>query len=260
MGVSIHATAIVEKGAFLGNDVNIGPYSFVGKDVVLGDRTKIYSHAVLKGHTSLGNDCTVWPFATLGTEPQDLKYQGEESLLVCGDENSFREYCNVSIGTALGSGKTSIGSRNLFMIHTHIAHDCVVGNSCVFANGVSLGGHVVVGDYVILGGHSAFHQFTNIGSYSISGGGSVVVQDVLPCSVVQGNHAKPFGINKIGLERNSFSQEMIASVRKMYKIIYRSHFTLEESICEIHKNIPPSKPRDLILNFLSSPSARGLVR
>lgn len=259
MGVSIHATAIVEKGAYFGNDVNIGPYSFVGKDVVLGDRTRVHSHAVLKGHTSLGSDCLVWPFATLGTEPQDLKYGGEESLLVCGDKNSFREYCNISTGTAAGSGKTVVGSGNLFMIHTHVAHDCEVGNSCVFANGVSLGGHVTVGDYAILGGHSAFHQFTHIGSYSISGGGSVVVQDVLPYSVVQGNHAKPFGVNKVGLERHDFSKESIAQVRKMYKIIYRSRNTLEESIREI-KALPPSEPKKLILNFLTSPSARGLIR
>ena len=260
MGVSIHATAIVEKGAFLGSDVTVGPYSFIGKKVVLGDRTKILSHSVVIGKTTLGEECTVWPFASLGSDPQDLKYKGEDTSLVCGDRNRFREYCNVSTGTDSGDGITVIGEDNLFMINTHIAHDCHVGSSCVFANGVSLGGHVIVGDHVTLGGHSAFHQFTNIGSYAISAGGSVVVQDVLPCSIVHGNHAKPSGVNMIGLSRNNFSPDSIKFVRRMYKIIFRSKMTVEESTDKILESVPPSDARSLILDFLGRPSSRGLAR
>lgn len=260
MGVSIHSTAIVEKGAYLGCDTSVGAYSFIGKKVIIGDRTQVLSHAVLTGRTNLGADCKVWPFASIGSNPQDLKYKGEDSLLVCGDKNFFREYCNISTGTAQGGNKTVVGSGNLFMINTHIAHDCVVGDSCVFANNVSLAGHIVVGDSVVLGGHSAYHQFINIGSYSISAGGSVVVQDILPCSIVHGNHAKPSGINVIGLTRNSFSREVIDSVKKMYKIIYRSQMTLERATQEITQTIPSSQIKTLILNFLMSPSLRGLAR
>lgn len=260
MGVSIHATAIVEKGAYLGEDVVVGPYSFVGSKVTLGDRVKILSHGVISGKTSIGSDSTIWPFATLGAEPQDLKYDGEETALICGSHNRFREYCNISIGTESGSGSTVVGSNNLFMINTHIAHDCHVGSHCVFANGVSLGGHVIVGDHVVLGGHSAFHQFTHVGSYSISGGGSVVVQDVLPFAMVQGNHAKPTGVNVVGLMRKDFSRDAIKSIRAMYKLIFRSSLTLDESVKKIEVSIPSSPMKALVLDFIERPNSRGLAR
>ena len=260
MGVSIHATAIVEKGAKLGHNVEVGPYAFIGKNVTLGDETKVFSHALITGHTKLGKRCTVWSFATIGSIPQDLKYKGEASELICGDDNKFREYCNISTGTEEGGAKTLIGNNNLFMVNTHVAHDCTIGNSCILANGVSLGGHITLGDHINIGGHSACHQFIHMGSYSIIGGGSIVVQDVPPCSIVHGNHAKPYGINIIGLKRNLFPKEEIQRAREIYKLIYRSELTVENSIKNIQSKIPPSQTKNLFIHFLENRSERGIVR
>ena len=260
MGVSIHATAIVEKGAELGHNVEVGPYAFVGKNVTLGDETKIYPHGIVAGKTQLGQRSKVWPFATIGATPQDLKYKGENSKLICGNDNKFREYCNISTGTAEGGFETKIGDNNLFMVNTHVAHDCMIGDSCILANGVSLGGHIKIGNHVNIGGHTACHQFIHIGSYSITGGGSIVVQDVLPCSIVHGNHAKPYGINIIGLKRNAFSKEDIQCARDIYKLVYRSKLTVENSIKMIKETISQSQTKTLFINFLKSRSERGLVR
>ena len=255
----IHPTAIIEDNVELGNNVEIGPYAIIKSGVSLKDNVIIKSHAIISGSTTIGENSVVWPFATIGSQPQDLKYKGEKSTLICGSNNIFREYCNISGGTNHGGGITKIGSHNLFMINTHVAHDCIIGNHCILVNGVSLAGHIEVDDYAILGGHSACHQFIKVGTFAMLAGGSMVSQDVLPYSVVHGNHAKPIGVNLIGLNRHSFSPDNIANIKKMYKLIYRSQFSIAKAKEEIAINIKESKEKTTILNFLER-SNRGLCR
>jgi UDP-N-acetylglucosamine acyltransferase len=257
--VYIHPTAIVEKGCQLGVNVSIGPYSIIGPQVVLEDHVQVHSHATVYGKTRLGANSKVWPFATLGSDPQDLKFKGENTELVCGKNNSFREYCNISKGTDHGGGKTNIGSDNLFMVNTHVAHDCLIGNYNIFANGVSLAGHIEVDDKVILGGHSACHQFIKIGSYAMLAGGSMVSQDVPPFIIVHGNHAKPLGINIIGLKRNNFSKKIIAEIKLIFKHLYQSNHTLLEAVEKIKKLSMNHYATELLVNFVGR-STRGICR
>ena len=260
MAVKIDSMAIVSKKASLGHDVTIGPYAVVGPDVTLGDGVKVAPHAVISGQTTLGRNCEVSSFATLGSNPQHLSYLREESQLFCGENNIFREYCNISTGTPLAENKTVVGSHNFFMCHTHIGHDCVVGDHSSFANHVTLAGHVSVGDHVFFGGHSAFHQFTRIGSYVMIGGGSMVVGDVLPFLLAEGDRARARGVNVVGLSRNNFSKDVIASIKKSYKILFRSNLTLEDAIKRVKQEVTSSDPLDLFLGFVEKKSKRGLMR
>tara|TARA_Y100000991_G_scaffold174181_1_gene136041 strand:+ start:1415 stop:2188 length:774 start_codon:yes stop_codon:yes gene_type:complete len=257
--VKIHPTSIVQNGAELGLGVEIGPFSNIGSQVKLGDNVKVHSHAVITGKTFIDKNSSIWPFATIGTEPQDLKYCGENTELICGSDNIFREYSNISLGTVGGGGITKIGSNNLFMVNSHIAHDCFVGDHCIFANGVSLAGHIEIQDHVILGGHSACHQFIKVGSYSMIAGGAMVSQDVPPFVLVHGNHAKPKGIHQIGLARNKFSKNQIADIKQMYKFLYRMNLPLSCAVKMIEENTPDSSMKSLLLNFLSGCS-RGICR
>jgi UDP-N-acetylglucosamine acyltransferase len=258
-GVVIHKTALIEKGAQLGVGVKVGPFALVGSSVVLEDRVEIKSHAVISGHTVIGEESVIYPFATLGSRPQDLKYNGGNTQFTCGARNSFREYCNISLGTEHGGGKTIIGNDNLFMVNTHVAHDCIVGNHCIFANGVSLAGHVQVDDHVVLGGHSACHQFILIAKHAMIAGGAMVSQDVPPFSLVHGNHAKVKGLNLIGLLRNSFSKIKILEIKKSFKIVFRSQLTIEEAKVEVIKQIKDVGIRNEWSSFLED-SARGICR
>lgn len=258
-GTIIHPTAIVDKAAKLGHGVKIGPYSIVGPKVELGDSVQLDSHVVVGGRTRIGARTHIYPFASVGTDPQDLKFEGEDAELICGEDNVIREYSNLSIGTQGGGGKTQIGSGNLLMVNTHIAHDCIVGDHCIFANGVSLGGHVEVGNRAVIGGHAALHQFIKIGDLAMLAGGSIVVQDVPPFCTVAGNHASPTGLNSIGLRRAGLEKVHIKAVKAMYKILYQMNLTLESSIEMIEAELPFSDFKATFLDFLRA-SKRGICR
>ncbi|MFK7825425.1 MAG: acyl-ACP--UDP-N-acetylglucosamine O-acyltransferase [Oligoflexales bacterium] len=258
-GTNIHPTAIVDKAAELGLGVKVGPYSIIGPKVVLGDEVQIDSHVVVDGRTWIGARTHIFPFASVGTEPQDLKYEGEDSELICGENNVIREYSNLSIGTVGGGGKTVVGSGNLFMVNTHVAHDCIVGDHCIFANGVSLGGHIEVGDRAVIGGHSALHQFVKIGHLAMLAGGSIVVQDVPPFCTVAGNHASPSGLNSIGLRRAGLEREHVKAIKSMYKILFQMSLSLEDAIAMMDAEIPTSDHKNIFLNFLRA-SKRGICR
>ncbi len=257
--VVIHPTALVAKGAELGKGVTIGAYSIIGPKVKLQDNVHVGSHVLVENRTTVGARTVIYPFSSIGVVPQDLKYQGEDSELIVGEENSIRNYVNMSIGSATGASRTVVGRRNLFMVNAHVAHDCVVQDNCVIANGVSLAGHVEVGSLVIIGGHVAVHQFCRIGPRAMVGGGSMVVQDVPPFCMVQGDRAVPVGLNAIGLKRAGFSAEAIKDMKTMYRLLYSEGLTVDDCIMRINSEVPESDQRRLFVDFLRS-SERGVCR
>lgn len=221
MGI-IHKTAIISNNAKLGKNVKVGPYSIVGDNVELGDGVELKSHVVIDGHTKIGAGTVIFPFASIGSPPQDLKYAGEASEVIIGENNVLREYVTVQPGTADDKMKTIIGNNNLFMLGVHIAHDCIVGNNTIFANYASLGGHVEVGDYAIIGGLSAVLQKTRVGKHSITGGVSAVVQDLIPYGVASAERANLDGINIVGLKRRGFDKKESLEAGKAIKEIFAS--------------------------------------
>lgn len=218
----IHPTAIIEKGAQLHPDVEVGACAFVGSCAKIAEGCVIMHHATVGGNTTLGKNNKIHPYAYVGGPTQDLKYAGGDPELIIGDDNDFREFCTVHCGTTV-EVPTRIGSRNHFLSYTHIAHDCQVGNHIVMSNNATLAGHVVVDDYAIIGGLSPVHQFVHVGAYTMIGGGSVLVKDLPPFMLAQGNHARLADINKVGMERNGFSQEEIEDAFRAFKIFYRGH-------------------------------------
>nr|WP_086939067.1 acyl-ACP--UDP-N-acetylglucosamine O-acyltransferase [Thaumasiovibrio occultus] len=255
----IHPTAVVEEGAVIGPGVKIGAFSFIGADVEIGADTEIMTHVVVKGPTTIGKENRIYQFASIGEACQDLKYADEPTKLVIGDRNTIRESVTMHRGTIQDEGITIVGNDNLFMVNTHVAHDCVIGNRCIFANNATLAGHVKVADQAIVGGMSAIHQFCQIGEHVMLGGGSIVVQDVPPYVMAQGNHCAPFGINVEGLKRRGFEKPAIMAIRKAYKALYRSGKTLAEAkpdIAELAAEFPEVKT---FLDFLEA-SKRGIIR
>ena len=226
----IHATAVIDAGARLAADVEVGAYSVIGADVEIGAGTVIGPHVVIMGPTRIGRDNRIFQFASVGEAPQDKKYRGEPTWLEVGDRNVIREYVTLNRGTDDGNGKTVIGDDNLFMAYSHVAHDCVVGNHTVFANAASLSGHVSVGDYTILGGFTSVHQFTTIGTQAFCGLGSVVTQDIPPFSTAAGNRARVVGINKEGLRRKGFSAEAIRALHRSFRELLKSKKTRAEAL------------------------------
>ncbi|MDD7908586.1 MULTISPECIES: acyl-ACP--UDP-N-acetylglucosamine O-acyltransferase [Pseudovibrio] len=225
----IHPTAIIEAGAVLGDNVKIGPYCMVGPNVTLGDDVELISHVVVAGHTSVGARTRIFPFASIGHQPQDLKYAGEETRLEIGTDNQIREHATMNPGTAGGGGLTKIGDHCLFMASTHVGHDCMVGNSVILANNATLAGHVEVEDFVIFGGLSAVRQWCRIGSHAIVGGLTGVEFDVIPFGSVIGDRARLHGLNLIGLKRRNFSRDEIHALRHAYKEVFEgSEGTLRE--------------------------------
>lgn len=218
--IEIHPTAIVAPGAQLGVGSRVGPYAVIGPEVALGRGTIIGPHVVIEGRTRGGDQNQFFPFCSIGGRPQDLKYHGEESVLELGHRNIIREYVTLQPGTKGGGMLTKIGSENLFMAGTHVGHDCVVGDGNVFANLASLAGHVTVGSFATLGGLSAVHQFTRVGSLAFIGGGSMVVQDAPPFCIVQGDRAKLYGVNKIGLQRRGFTEGVVKDLHRLYKRLF----------------------------------------
>ncbi len=256
---NIHPTAIIEKGAELGVNVEVGPYSIVGAKVKLHDGVKVHSHVVISGRTTVGENTQIFPFSAIGCEPQDLKFKGEDTRLTIGKNNKIREHAHINIGTEGGGGLTSIGDDNLIMAFCHIAHDCIVNNHCIFANSINLAGHVIVEDRAFLGGLAGIHQFCRIGQMAMIAGGSMVAQDVPPFCMVQGDRATINGLNVVGLRRSQIDADKFSDVKKMYRLIYRENLTLEEAIIKIDSEISESPYKASFVNFLKK-SERGICR
>ena len=258
MGSTIHPTAIVEDGAELGEDVTVGPYSIIGAKVQIGDRTRIGPHVVIDGFTSLGPENVIFQFASVGAAPQDLKYKGEPTKLEIGAKNVIREYVTLNPGTLTGRSKTVIGSGNLFMVSSHVAHDCVVGNNNVFANSVALAGHVSIGNNVILGGLSALHQFTRVGDYAFLSGGAMVVSDVPPYCFGDGDPCHLRGINLIGLKRAGFTEREMSDVKRAYRFHFGARGSVERNLKELPPELAEGSRVKFMIDFIAG-SERGIA-
>lgn len=255
----IDARAVVSNEARLAADVSVGPFTVIGPGVEIGPRTIVGPHAVINGPTRLGADNHVFQFASLGDAPQDKKYRGEPTRLTIGDRNVFREFVTINRGTTHDRGETRIGDDNLFMASAHVAHDCVVGNQTVFANGAVLGGHVEIGDWVILGGLSAVHQFAKVGAHAFLAGGSMAREDVPPYVMVAGDPAKPHAVNSEGLKRRGFTEEQIRAIRDAYRILYRSDLRLTEALARLEPVAAQRPEIRAFVDFIRS-STRSIVR
>lgn len=256
----IHPTAIVDKSAELADSVSIGPYCVVGPAVTLAEGVRLMAHVVVEGRTSIGPNTHVYPFASIGTPPQDLKYKGEESRLVIGANNIVREYVTMNPGTAGGGMLTEIGNNCLFMVSTHVAHDCHIANHVIMANHATLGGHVTVGEWAILGGLSAVHQFVRVGQHAMVGGMSGVEQDVIPYGSVMGNRARLAGLNVIGLKRRGFSRADIAALRKAYRLLFAEEGTMAERLDDAVEMYSGHEAVMDIVNFIRSDSSRSICQ
>jgi UDP-N-acetylglucosamine acyltransferase len=255
----IHETAIIDDSAVIADDVEIGPYTIVGPGVEIGAGTVIGPHVVLKGPTRIGAENRIFQFASIGEDPQDLKYHGERSRLVIGDRNTIRECVTMHRGTEIDNNITEIGNDNLFMAYVHIAHDCIIGNHIILANNATLAGHVVVEDYAILGGFTAVHQFTRLGSYCFTGFATALDRDVLPYFTVAGNRARARGINKEGLARKGFKPETIRALQDTYKILVKSKGTMKEKLERVTELAAEHPEVQRIIDFLGD-SERGWTR
>jgi len=255
----VHPTAIVDPRAELDRDVEIGPYCVVGAGVNIGKGSLLQSHVVVQGRTTLGEGNIIFPFASVGSVPQDLKYKGEPSELIVGNRNTIREYVSLSPGTSGGGMVTRVGDQNLLMMYCHIAHDCIVGDRNVVANGATLGGHVVIEDYVIVGGLVGIHQFVRIGTGAILGAGSMVSMDVPPYCNATGDRAQLHGLNLEGLKRRGFDPATIAAIRKAYRIAFQSKLRIDEALNKIRQDIPAIPEVGKFVAFIAD-SRRGVCR
>lgn len=255
--MQIHPTAIVCPKAKLADDIQVGPYTFIGDNVIIDQATKIDSHCVIEGNTTIGKSCQVFTGAVIGSRPQDLKYKGEKSFLEIGDNNIIREYCTFNPGTEENS-KTIVGNNNLFMAYAHIAHDCIVGNDCIIANNGTLAGYVTIEDKAVVGGLVAIHQFVRVGTLSIIGGCSKVVQDIPPYSTSDGHPAKVYGLNLVGLRRNNISNGSIDQLKHAFKILFNSGLSVKHALESIEKEIPPNQEVSYLVNFIKK-SQRGIA-
>lgn len=255
----IDSKAIVDSRAELADDVTVGPYSVIGADVKIGAGTIIGSHVVIKGPTSIGKENRIYQFTSIGEDPQDKKYAAEITRLEIGDRNTIREFTSMHRGTQQDNCVTKIGDDNLFMAYTHVAHDCIIGNNVIMANGASLAGHVHLNNNAILGGFTLVHQFTQVGQYSFAAMGSAITQDIPPFIMVGGKPTRPHGINSVGMERNGISTEDIRLIRNAYKIIYKMNLRLEDAIEKMEDMSSDSKQLTDMISFLRNVS-RGILR
>lgn len=255
----IHPTAVVEPGAELDAEVEVGPYAVIGCRVRIGARSRIGAHAVVVGNTVMGEDNHVFPFASIGAIPQDLKYRGEDSRLEIGHRNTIREFATVHLGTEGGGMVTRVGNDNLLMNYTHIAHDCILGNRIIVANGTQLAGHVIVEDYAVLGALSGIHQFVRIGESAIVGAGSMVSQDVPPFCNATGDRATLHGLNLVGLKRRNFSPETVHQLKRAYRILFRSGLTVAEAAARVRAEAGSCPEVERLVRFVES-SSRGVCR
>lgn len=255
----IHPTAVIDPLAELHATVTVGPYTVIEGDVVIGADTEIGAHVYIGRHTRIGRNCRIFPFASLGTDPQDKKFKGEKTELVIGDENVIREYATINRGTPDGGGVTRIGHQNLLLAYIHIAHDCQLGNGITMVNVATLGGHVTLEDHSVIGGLSAVHQFVRIGAYAYVGGKTGVSQDIPPFVLASGERARLFGLNIVGLKRHNFSNEVIEALKKAYQTVIRSHLTIQDAMVKVEKEIPPLPEVNQFLDFIRR-SQRGIPR
>ncbi len=260
MSARIHASAIIEKGAEIGEGAEIGPYCVVGAQVKLGARVRLKSHVVIEGNTTIGEDSIIYPFAVIGTQPQDLKYKGEASRLEIGKRVTIREHATINPGTAGGGLLTSIGDNCLIMIGAHVAHDCHLGNHVILVNNATLGGHVHIGDHAIVGGNSAVHQFVRIGPHAMIGGMSGVENDVIPYGTVMGDRARLAGLNLVGLERRGFSKEQIHALRNAYRMLFAQEGTFSERVDEVSQNFGEFEVVAEMVAFIRDKSSRPICQ
>src|SRR5688572_10943533 len=256
---SIDPTARVHPGARLGTGTTIGANAVIGPDVVIGARCRIGASAVVDGWTEIGDETQIYPMASIGLAPQDLKYKGERTRLTIGRRNTFREFVTINRGTAGGGGHTTIGHDNLFMAYAHVAHDCHIGNSTIFGNAATLGGHVEVGDFATISAYSGVHQFCRVGRHAFIGGYSVVTKDALPFGKSVGNRARLFGLNSIGLARRGFTREVIAQLKRAYRYLLQSKLNASRALVQIEKDPTLTSPEvRYLVDFIRS-SKRGVI-
>ncbi|MFK8078630.1 MAG: acyl-ACP--UDP-N-acetylglucosamine O-acyltransferase [Granulosicoccus sp.] len=255
----IHSTAIVDSSAQVADDCEVGAYSIIGADVVIGSGTVIGPHVVIKGPTKIGSNNKIFQFASVGDDPQDLKYAGERTHLEIGDGNTIREFATINRGTEGGGGITRIGNNNLFMAYIHVAHDCIIADNIIMANSASLAGHVTVGTHAILAGFACVHQFCEIGEHAFVGLNSVANRDVCPFTLAVGNYAEGKGINKNGLRRRDFSDETIAALHRAYKVLIRQHGERSNAIAALSKEASEFPEVARLIEFVEN-SERGVVR
>ena len=255
----VHPTAIVDRRAELESDVEVGPYTVIGAGVKIGRTSKIHSHVSIQGRTTMGEANVVFPFATIGSSPQDLKYKGEPSELIIGDRNTIREYVSVNPGTTGGGMVTRVGDQNLLMMYCHIAHDCSLGNRNVIANGATLGGHVIIEDFVIVGGLVGIHQFVRIGTGALLGAGSMVSKDVPPYCNATGDRARLRGLNIEGLKRRGLDKGVIETIRKAYRIAFNSKLRTDDALKTIQQKLPAIPEIEKFVSFIAQ-SQRGVCR
>ena len=259
-GFQMDPRAMVSSSAKLGDGVKIGAFAIVGDDVELGDGCELMPHAVVRGPALIGKKNVFHPFCSIGGDPQDLKYAGERTNVVIGDANQFREGVTINRGTAQGTGTTTIGSHNLFMVYAHVAHDCQVGSSTVFANSATLAGHVAVQDFATIGAFSAVHQFCRVGRYAYVGGFTVVTQDVPPFGlVVSERNTHCLGMNKVGLERRGFSPERLAEIEKAYRLLLRAKLNTTQAVARMRETLNGSADVQELIVFIEAVE-RGLVK
>ena len=256
-----HHTSIVSEKAVLGSNVTIGPYCIINENVIIGNNVNLIAHIYVDGNTTIGDNCKFFPYCSIGTSPQDLKYKGEKSILKIGNNNTFREYVTVNRGTEGGGLETVIGNNCLFMINAHVAHDCKIGNNVIMVNNASIAGHVILEDYAIMGALSGAHQFCRIGKHSMIGGLSGIDSDVIPYGTVVGNRAYLSGLNIIGLKRRGFSKDIIQDLRKAYGLLFSSQEgTFSDRVKEVSEEFLNNEPIQEIVQFLKSEKSRSICK
>lgn len=259
MSTFIHKTTLVSPDASIGEDCYIGPFSVIGQNVKLGNRVRVDSHAVIDGRTTIGDDSHLFPFVSIGLAPQDLKYGGEDTETVIGSRNQIREFVTIHRGTEGGGGRTVIGDDNLLMAQAHVAHDCTIGNNVIMANAATLAGHVVIGDRANVGAYSGVHQFCRVGPEAFIGGYSVVVKDAMPFAIIQGNHARCFGLNRVGMRRRGYPRETIDKLNHAFHLLLAAKLNTTQALERIRAEITDCKEVDILVEFIES-SKRGVVK
>jgi UDP-N-acetylglucosamine acyltransferase len=259
--MTIHPTAIIDKDAEIGSDAVIGPYCVIAPDVLIGNGTELGPYVNIQSGTVIGEKCRFYGHASIGTDPQDLKYRGEPTRLQIGNRNVFREFVSVNRGSGHGGGLSTIGDDGLFMAYSHVAHDCHVGNQVIFANAATLAGHVAVGDHAQVGAFSAVHQFCRVGPHAFIGGFSVVTRDALPYVKTVGdrNEAKIYGINAIGLQRKGFPEETIEELKQVYRMLFRSQLNTSDALIKVREKSWVAPEVAVLIEFIES-SERGFIR
>jgi len=258
--MNIHPTAVLSTEAHIEDGVEIGPYTVIGPDVHIGKNTIIGPHVVVNAHTDIGEGCRIFQFSSIGAAPQDLKFKGEKTRVIIGNNNTIREYVTINRATSADIGVTIIGNNNLLMAYCHVAHNCKLGNNIVMANAANLAGHIHVEDYAIIGGLTGIHQFTRIGAHCIIGGASAVSKDVPPFVMASGNYAKLYGLNIIGLKRRGFKDETIQALKKAYRIVFRSSLLLSVATAKVKAEVDDSPEVRQFVEFIETRSSRGITR